>query len=58
MALVIGLAFYSLEMNVPEYEAPPPSGGEWAGEEDFGPQDIRPNVPSLFTSLTEADAGI
>jgi len=58
VVIAIGMAFHSLEANVPEYQLPPPSGGEWAGEEEFGPEDISPNVPSLFSSLSEADAGL
>ena len=58
VVIAIGMAFHSLEAAVPEYRPPRPSDGQWAREEEFGPDDVRPNVPSIFSSLYEPDAGL
>jgi hypothetical protein len=56
--IITAIAFHSLEGGAPEMRPPPPSEGAWADEEEFGPGDIRPNVPSVFTAIANADGGI
>lgn len=51
LAAAFVVAFGSLGRSEPEFNLTP-SGGQWAGEEDIGPLDLPPELPSPFAPQT------